>query len=261
MTNLTAPVASPLLRLVTEVLGDFTNKEMLFTAYDVTKECRTRVNLNGNKFYVDHATVRDMVDEFYSKEIPPFQNGSDYIREDHAFFSSGRGVQARIYRPIGADVSSYLPDDVSVNVRGAAFIPSKSTAPFVAVGPAVAMVGVKHNHSKPNPSPGNAIVVTAPVKPVAGGTVNKTSRGRLIIPKALVEKLGLKHGDRVGIYTNHAHGAVYVTTRALNVFDDSFEATVDKDCNIRVGGAALAHINKTQLTLTVDTAQSQITIG
>ena len=262
---ITAPVASPLLRLVTEVLGDFATAQRLFTAFDVTKECRTRCNTSGNKFYVNHATVRDMVSEFYMKELPPFQNGSDYIREDHAFFHNGRGVSAQIYRPIGTDLTDYLPDDIKVNLRnGSAFIPPANPLPNGQLG---AIKLNKHGSASTVATPPPTAHI-APIAPTATlgkkpyGTVTRGSRGRITIPNEMVRALGLKHGDKVGIYTNVTDKSVTVTTRSLNIFYSAHHATIDKDCNIRIGKEAMEFfsLGKTSFNLTLDVALERIVI-
>ena len=239
MTTLT--ISTSLLSLVTEVLGDFTLENRLFTAFDVTKECRTRVNLGNGKFYVNHEDVKNLVNEFYTKEIPPFQNGSDYIREDHGFVYNGRAVACQIYRPIGVDPSKYLPDDVAVNrVRnGVAFIPSANKGAFVKSQTGVAIA------AQPFPAAKSNVAVTAPVAPVAptpstaaslpGTTLKKGSRGRVIVPNRYVRAMGLNKGDVIGAYVDRTiSGSHRIILHKLST-KSMHQLTVDKDCNVRLG--------------------------
>jgi len=234
MTTLT--ISTSLLSLVTEVLGDFTVEQRLFTAFDVTKECRTRVNLGNGKFYVNHEDVKNIVNEFYSKEIPPFQNGSDYIREDHGFVYNGRAVACHIYRPIGVDPSKYLPDDVAVNrVRnGSAFIPSANKGPFLKSQTGVAIA------AQPFPVAKSNVAITAPVAPstaasLPGTTLRKGSRGRAIVPNRYIKAMGLNKGDVIGAYVDRTiAGSHRIILHKLNT-KSMYQLTVDKDCNVRLG--------------------------
>jgi len=279
MTTLT--VNTSLLSLVTEVLGDFTLEERLFTAFDVTKECRTRVNLGNGKFYVRHEDVKDLVNEFYTKEIPPFQNGSDYIREDHGFVYNGRAVSCQIYRPIGVDPSKYLPDDVAVNhVRnGSAFIPSANKGPFVKSQTGIAIAAQPLPWNKDPNSKGLPIVTTskstvstpapvAPIAPVAptaasmpGTTLKKGSRGRVLVPNRYVRALGLNKGDVIGVHINKGSFTTLIVLEKLST-KTTHTFVVDKYCNVRLSSDIVSELsNCMSINLVYDALRQEIILS
>jgi hypothetical protein len=217
-----------LLKAVTEALDKLTKNSILFSAYDVTKVVRNEVTRQGNKFYAGHADVRDIVHEFYEKELPPFQNGSDYIRDSYV---SPQGLAFQVYRPIGSDINSYDPSAIKTGTV-ALVIPSKNLAPLAVSkgGHAVALNPTKPPIGSTTPSvpvvatqvtSKSTVAPTAPVAPITpiapsinlntglpngmtawidSGWLKRGSRGRALFTSKMVSSIGLVKGDLVDVY-------------------------------------------------------------
>jgi hypothetical protein len=220
------------IKLLTEVLADFSKKQIIFSAYDVTKECRNRVNKMGNPFYVSHDAVRDTVHHFYDTEIPPFENGSDYVRENYY----GPQNDFQVYRPVGVDIHTYDPDAIQLFTgQIAKFVPSKAAAGVTVQsksGTAVALAAP----AKPGPAP-------QPVKPVQDATLHRRSRGRVLIPSAICAKAKLYQGEEVNVYQNGNQLTICVADLPTNI--PLATLTVDKYGELRLSSSILDHIGAT----------------
>lgn len=187
-----------LLTILTAVLTEFDKEDRIFSAFDVTKRIRTEVNKQGNPFYADHFQIRELVHEFYNSELPPFQNGSDYVRED---YTDNRGVTFQVFRKIGSDINTYDEREIKVVEK---FIPSKSLGPVhhgkFGNGTAFNPTAIKSPATYAPTVPAKVANVSTPAASLSTSIARVGSRGRLLIRRDDVAKIGLLPGDSAGVY-------------------------------------------------------------
>jgi hypothetical protein len=188
---------------VFDVLKEFANARRLFSAYDVTKEVRQRRNAPP---FIAHEDVRDLVHSAYNTELPPFENGSDYVREDYSHQKGHNLVQFQVYRPIERPLTDY-------NTVG--------------------------DFSAPAPKPA-AMPTPAPVigcSPLIFPAANIDKRGRLCVSNLATRTLAANPGDIVSIWADSPSGGYIVQEGNLvNKLGPELLGylKVDKDGNVRI---------------------------
>lgn len=197
--------------LINEVVLEFVNDGMMFTAYEVSKEVQNR-SLQRDMEFVRHLHMRDNVHE----ALECFVDGIRYLKKLH---DVGADIPANLYYPVGSNPDQYMP--LSRSSPKAKNIPSitvttvqpSSTSPSIALLPAMTNI-----------------------TSMPGGR-KADSRGTLCIPNSQVRELGFSARDTAYAYMTEA-GTLVIARQPAPV--DNTAYTVDDNLNIRVTASTLA---------------------
>lgn len=197
---------------VTKQLNSLVTNNEMFTVFDVTRALRSAFPTR----YIGHYEVKDLIHSMYDKELPPFENGVDYIREDYNFIRNGSPVYCQIFRPAGSDITTYDPDRPIPQGNGSFHVPSKANGQ---VNTSPSGIGNSLNN------PSNTTKDSANIY-----SLRTDKRSRVTITAALLRAIGIKAKGYAFIHT--------LPDKSLAIskphFSDSPLTLVDKDCNIRL---------------------------
>lgn len=198
--------------VVIDVLDGLVNSKALFTAFDVTKLVRAR--LNGAECF--HSDVRKIVKN-YSLPIGYSMN---------PVHIPGFNVNPILYHPVGTTVADYSP------VRGNQGPFSPNTPPAsVPVQPKVSVPSTSMQVSNSVPFP---LPFSVPSSVNDGLVTNLDSRGRYCVRAKDIIAAGLGAGDEVFLTVKNGEIELFSdTVFAVNATADSM-LTVDKYCNLRI---------------------------
>ena len=199
---------------ITDVVNDFVNADMMFTAFDVTMALRKKT-----RQHVQHYEVKREVHNM-------FQNGQMFSYNRALANLPNVDPQPWVYHPISADVSLYSGKPVSMATATAVPAVAVTATPAVA-----ALPGAPSSISTIDD--GNDGVDVA-----ADGTVvyKFDTTDRLCVPNKLVRQLGLKDSDPVTVSSN-AKNEVTVSAALPAGATHIADYHVDRYDNVRIGRA------------------------
>lgn len=176
---------------VAKVVAALVNAMTMFTAYDVTCAIRQSVGPNVN---ISHAYVREEVRSLYSRGVMGSDYESSAVKIDTASLSR---VTAVVYHDYNSDPDTYVPDPANVPAK----FSNGVTVPVVTAAPTVSVRNVPVVSST-----GKTLV-----RHLVNGQYVPDNKGRVRIPKKLVNAAGLYAGDTA--YVRVSNGGVNVSSK------------------------------------------------
>jgi len=186
--------------LIDTVVDEFVQQQKLFSAYDITREAKSRgaTEYHGQMKGQVHARWGDLQTTGYTRSLVPTPTGDTWL-----------------YHPIHADIQPYI-DSVNGNQSSTA-LPSPNTAPTPSLSvsaPTVATSGDVKNQST-------------------------DAEGRLPIYNDQMSTLGAAAGDKVNVYVDKGQ-SITLTLPTNNSSTPYAEYTVNADGRVRLSNKILA---------------------
>jgi len=195
--------------LISEVIDEMVNAGKCFTAYDVTKEAKTR-GANENHYHMKgsvHSRYSDLQNLGYDRSLVQSPTGNTFL-----------------YHPTGADIQAEI-DRINGNASASTVLPSPNA-----------------------PQSSNVATLSSNTTTVTTAKTKKNqpvdAEGRLPIYAPFISALGLKTGDMVAVYSQD--GVLTDTYLSVEKYDASATSTpvatytVNLDGRIRIGEEILS---------------------
>jgi len=203
-----------------------TAANVMFTAWDVTRLLRQ----DGE--YVKHYETKEVVEELFNDE--DIRNASEEYFRTSICVDPNKGVYAYVYHRAVDDPYTYDPNGLTITPTAVVNQPTVTPSPVA-------------------PTPAVSTLTPINVTPAGDGVLHTDTRGRLLIPKKIVNEAGFKVGDVVYAYIGM--GGDLCVSKYANPQDRSY--IVDKYDDLRIKPSLLG-MNETAFTATVFVAGNVI---